>query len=216
MSNPSSTLQHILQHRIVAILRGFDPGHIGPVAAALYEGGIRLLEITLNSPDALEAIERLSSTMGDRLLIGAGTVLDPADAVSAIAAGARFILSPSLDPSIIRRTLDMGAVSIPGVFTATELWTAWRSGAAMVKVFPASVGPAYIRDLRGPFPQVPLMPTGGVNAGNIKEFDRAGAAAFGIGSALVKPVDILTDDYLQDLTQKAAVFVTTLKPVGSC
>lgn len=216
MNNPSSTLHQILQHRIVAILRGFNPDHTGPIATALYKGGIRLLEITLNSPDALETIERLSASMGDRLLIGAGTVLDPAEAVSAITAGARFILSPMLDLPTIRRTLDMGAVSIPGVFTATELWTAWRNGATMVKVFPASVGPAWIRDLRGPFPQVPLMPTGGVHSGNIREFDRAGAAAFGIGSALGKPVPALTDTYLEDLTRKAAVLVETLKPVGSC
>jgi 2-dehydro-3-deoxyphosphogluconate aldolase/(4S)-4-hydroxy-2-oxoglutarate aldolase len=216
MTNPSSTLEQIMQYRIVAILRGFDPDHIQPIAEALYEGGIRLIEITLNSPDALAAIERLNSALGDRLLIGAGTVLEPAEAVSAIAAGARFILSPSLDTAIIRRTLDMGAVSIPGVFTATELYTAWRNGAAMVKVFPASVGPAYIRDLRGPFPQIPLMPTGGVSIDNIREFHRAGAAAFGIGSALAKPVGMLTEDYLKDLTRKAAVFVQTLKPDDSC
>ncbi|HXB95551.1 MAG TPA: hypothetical protein VNU70_10345, partial [Puia sp.] len=118
MTTASSTLDSILQHRIVAILRGCDPEHIGAIAGALYAGGIRLLEITLNSPDAFPAIERLSASMGDRLVIGAGTVLDAAGAVSAIAAGARFILSPSLDIPTIRRTLDLGAVSIPGAFTA--------------------------------------------------------------------------------------------------
>jgi 2-dehydro-3-deoxyphosphogluconate aldolase / (4S)-4-hydroxy-2-oxoglutarate aldolase len=206
----SSTLEGILEHRIVAILRGCDPDHILPVAQALYTGGIRLLEITLNSPGALEAIETVAASFGDRLIVGAGTVLDAAEATSAIAAGARFVLSPSLDLPTIRRTIDLGAVSIPGAFTATEILTAWRHGASIVKVFPASVGPAYFRDLRGPLPQIPLMPTGGVNLENIREFDKAGAVAFGIGSALVTPAEALTDDYLEGLVFKATAYVKAL------
>ncbi len=209
---PTATLQGILEHRIVAILRGCDTEHILPIATALYEGGIRLLEITLNSPGALEAIEQVAASMGDRLFVGAGTVLDAAEATAAIAAGARFILSPSLDIGIIRRTRDLGAVSVPGAFTATEILTAWRNGASIVKVFPASVGPAYFRDLRGPLPQIPLMPTGGVNLDNIRDFHQAGAVAFGIGSALVKPVPSLTPEYLQRLTVTATAYADALKP----
>lgn len=206
----ASTLQHILQHRLVAILRGCDPGHIIPIAEALYAGGIRLLEITLNSPDALKAINETSTRLGEKLHIGAGTVLSPEEAEAAVAAGARFILSPSLDLPTIRRTLELGAVSIPGAFTATEILTAYRHGAAIVKVFPASVGPNYFRDLRGPLPQIPLMPTGGVNLENIRQFQKAGAAAFGIGSALVSHTDQLTPDYLQQLTRTAADFVAAI------
>ncbi|GGA98607.1 bifunctional 4-hydroxy-2-oxoglutarate aldolase/2-dehydro-3-deoxy-phosphogluconate aldolase [Puia dinghuensis] len=202
-----TTLQQIIDHRVVAILRGCDPDHILPIAQALYDGGIRLLEITLNSRDALKAIEETSAKFSDKLLIGAGTVLSPGEAEAAIAAGARFILSPSLDLPTIERTLELGAVSIPGAFTATEILTAYRNGAGMVKVFPASVGPAYFRDLRGPFPHIPLMPTGGVNLGNIRQFQKARAAAFGIGSALVTPTDHLTPSYLQDLTTTAAAYV---------
>jgi 2-dehydro-3-deoxyphosphogluconate aldolase / (4S)-4-hydroxy-2-oxoglutarate aldolase len=205
-------MQLILQHRIVGILRGCDPDHILSIADALYKGGIRLLEITLNSTDALEVIEQLSEKLGDRMLIGAGTVLDAAEATSAIAAGARFIISPSLDPATIRRTLDLGAVSIPGAFTATEVLSAHRHGAHIVKVFPASVGPGYLRDLRGPFPQIPLMPTGGIRLDNIRSFQEAGAVAFGIGSALVTPSTNPPPDYLQGLTTAAAAFVEAIDP----
>jgi 2-dehydro-3-deoxyphosphogluconate aldolase/(4S)-4-hydroxy-2-oxoglutarate aldolase len=205
-----TTLQQIQTHRVVAILRGCDPDHILPIAEALYAGGIRLLEITLNSRDALNAIKKTTTRLGDKLLIGAGTVLSPDEAASAIAAGARFVLSPSLDLPTIKRTLDEGALSIPGGFTATEILTAWRNGAAMVKVFPASPGPAYIRDLRGPLPQIPLMPTGGVNLGNIRQFHNAGAAAFGVGSALVTPTERLTPSYLEQLTTNAAAYIAAI------
>jgi 2-dehydro-3-deoxyphosphogluconate aldolase / (4S)-4-hydroxy-2-oxoglutarate aldolase len=210
MTQAEQTLELIFEHRIVAILRGCELAHVLPIAEALYAGGIRLLEITLNSPGAFEAIETASARLGGRMVIGAGTVLDAAEATSAIAAGARFVLSPSLDLPTIRRTIDLGAVSIPGAFTATEILTAWRHGASIVKVFPASVGPAYFRDLRGPLPQIPLMPTGGVNLENIREFDKAGAVAFGIGSALVTPAEALTDDYLEGLVFKATGYVKML------
>jgi 2-dehydro-3-deoxyphosphogluconate aldolase / (4S)-4-hydroxy-2-oxoglutarate aldolase len=210
MTQAEQTLELIFEHRIVAILRGCELAHVLPIAEALYAGGIRLLEITLNSPGAFEAIETASARLGGRMVIGAGTVLDAAEATSAIAAGARFVLSPSLDLPTIRRTIDLGAVSIPGAFTATEILTAWRHGAGIVKVFPASVGPAYFRDLRGPLPQIPLMPTGGVNLENIREFDKAGAVAFGIGSALVTPAEALTDDYLEGLVFKATGYVKML------
>jgi 2-dehydro-3-deoxyphosphogluconate aldolase/(4S)-4-hydroxy-2-oxoglutarate aldolase len=205
-----TVLQQIQTHRVVAILRGCDPAHILPIAEALYAGGIRLLEITLNSRDALAVIRTTSTRLGDQLLIGAGTVLSPDEAASAIDAGARFILSPALDLPTIARTLELGALPIPGAFTATEILTAWRSGAGMVKVFPASVGPNYFRDLRGPLPHIPLMPTGGVNLGNIRQFQKAGAAAFGIGSALVTPTDELTPSYLEQLTTSAAAYMAAI------
>jgi 2-dehydro-3-deoxyphosphogluconate aldolase/(4S)-4-hydroxy-2-oxoglutarate aldolase len=178
-------LEQILRHKIVAILRGCEPERVPDIAGALANGGVRLLEITLNSRDAFAVIRRLANTMSDRLLVGAGTVTTPEEAEIAIDAGARFILSPVFDPDTIRVTKELGAVSIPGAFTATEIMAAWRNGADIVKVFPASVGAAYFRDLRGPMPQIRLMPTGGVNLHNIREFRAAGAVAYGIGSALV-------------------------------
>src|SRR6186713_2438017 len=180
-----TTLENLLDAKIVAILRGVEPSQVPAIATALEAGGIRALEVTLNSPDALGVIQRLADRFGDRLLIGAGTVLDAEDATAAMSAGARFIISPALDIPTIQMTRALGGVSIPGAFTATEILTAYRNGADIVKVFPASVGVGYFRDLRGPLPQIPLMPTGGVNLENIRDFQKAGAVAFGIGSALV-------------------------------
>ena len=126
---------------------------------------------------------------------------------SAILAGARFILAPTLNPKTIEMTKRYGAVSVPGAFTPTEILTAYEHGADLVKVFPTGLGPRYLKDIRGPLPQIPLMPTGGVTLDNIREFQQAGAVAFGIGSALVDTDQPITDDYLQQLTQKAQQLV---------
>jgi 2-dehydro-3-deoxyphosphogluconate aldolase / (4S)-4-hydroxy-2-oxoglutarate aldolase len=205
-----TSLEQILRYQIVAILRGCEPERVPEIAAALADGGVRLLEVTLNSPGAMEVIRRLARTMGDRLLVGAGTVLTAAEAEMAVDAGASFILSPSLDPDTINVTKKGGAVSVPGAFTATEILAAWRSGADIVKVFPASVGAQYIRDLRGPLPQIRLMPTGGVNLSNIREFRAAGAVAFGIGSALVPAHQETTSAALDELKQRAIEYIKTL------
>ena len=205
-----TTLEQILEHKIVAILRGCKPANIVEISQALYEGGIRLLEITLNSPGALDAIQQVASQFGDRMVIGAGTVLTVEEVKAAVTAGARFVLSPSLDVELIRFTRDLGVVSVPGAFTATEILTAYRAGANIVKVFPASVGPAYFRDIRGPLPQIPLMPTGGVSLDNIRDFQKAGAVAFGVGSALVPASQGVTVDELRGLTARAAGYVTAI------
>lgn len=206
-----TTLSQILIHKIVAILRGCDPAAIPDISAALYEGGIRLLEITLNSPGALEAIQQVGARFGERMVIGAGTVLTVEEVRAAVRAGARFILSPSLDIDIIRVTRELGAVSVPGAFTATEILTAYRGGADIVKVFPASVGPAYFRDIRGPLPQIPLMPTGGVNLENIRDFQKAGAVAFGVGSALVPALQPAGKEQLRELTARAERYVAAIR-----
>jgi 2-dehydro-3-deoxyphosphogluconate aldolase/(4S)-4-hydroxy-2-oxoglutarate aldolase len=205
-----TTLEQILEHKIVAILRGCNPVNIVEISQALYEGGIRLLEITLNSPGALDAIQQVAAQFGDRMVIGAGTVLTVEEVKAAVKAGARFILSPSLDVDVIRLTRDLGAVSVPGAFTATEILAAYRAGANIVKVFPASVGPAYFRDIRGPLPQIPLMPTGGVNLDNIRDFQKAGAVAFGVGSALVPGSQGVIVEELVALTAKAARYVAAI------
>lgn len=206
-----TALESILEYKIVAILRGCDPGNISAIADALYDGGIRLLEITLNSPGALAAITAVSAEFGDRMVVGAGTVLTVPEARDAVGAGARFVLSPSLDVDIIRVTREHGAVCVPGAFTATEILTAHRAGAEIVKVFPASVGPAYFRDIRGPLPQIRLMPTGGVNLENIAAFKKAGAVAFGIGSALVPAAQGVGVEELRKLKERAAAYVEAVK-----
>lgn len=205
-----TVLSQILNHKIVAIIRGAKPDDILHIAQALCDGGVKLLEVTLNSPDALLSISKLSTQMGAQVCVGAGTVLDTPMANAAMNAGAQFIISPSLDVETIQATKQAGVISIPGAFSATEILSAFKNGGDIIKVFPASVGPTYFKDLRGPFPQIPLMATGGVNLANIQEFHKAGAVAFGVGSALVDTSQKITDAYLIELTNKAKKYVETL------
>lgn len=207
MANPD--LQQILDHKIVAIIRGIAAADVHRVATALYEGGIRLLEVTLNSPGALGAIETLGAAMEGRMLVGAGTVMDAGDVRNAIAAGARFILSPLWDTAIIGATRDAGVVSIPGAYTPTEVVQAHRAGGEIIKIFPAHSA-AYIKDLRGPLPHIPLMPTGGIGLENIRAFKKAGAVAFGIGTALVPAVHPIDAHYLLGLTENARQLVAAI------
>ncbi|HVG17030.1 MAG TPA: bifunctional 4-hydroxy-2-oxoglutarate aldolase/2-dehydro-3-deoxy-phosphogluconate aldolase, partial [Chitinophagaceae bacterium] len=159
--------------------------------------------------DALLQIEQLSSTVGDRMLVGAGTVLDVGGAKDAIGAGAQFLISPTLDIDVIKTTKDHDIVSIPGAYTATEIYLAHKTGADIIKVFPVS-DPAYIKGLLGPLNNLKLMPTGGINIQNINGFSKAGAVAFGIGSSLVHAVQHIDDEYLHSLTRKAKEFVQAL------
>lgn len=202
-----TTLSQILEHKIITIIRGAEPDDVLKIVNALYEGGVRVLEITLNSQDALAVIKKISVAMGKQILIGAGTVLDAKTAEAAISAGAQFIISPILNLETIQATKKHGTVSIPGAFTATEILTAYNNGGDIIKIFPASVGANYIRDLRGPFPQIPLMPTGGINLQNMREYLQAGAVAIGIGSALVDTSKKITGEYLEQLSVKALEFV---------
>ncbi len=197
-----SALSYLLRHQIVAIIRGMQLQDAISLANALHSGGIDILEITLNSPNAIAVIEQLSDVYKDKMLIGAGTVLSDKEAKQAIAAGAQFIISPSLDTEVIKATRDAGMVSIPGAFTPTEIVTAYKSGADIVKVFPVP-NADYIKSILAPLNHIPLMPTGGINAGNIKDYQKAGAAAFGIGSWLVNNKETVTETYLQNLQNKA-------------
>lgn len=205
-----TTLSRILNHKIVAIIRGAQPDDILHIAHALFEGGVKLLEVTLNSPDALSSISRIATRMNAEVFVGAGTVLDAEMAKAALDSGAQFIISPSLDMETIYATKQRGAISIPGAFTATEILSAYKNGGDIIKVFPASIGPAYFKDLRGPFPHIPLMPTGGVNLNNIQDFQKAGAVAFGVGSGLVDTSLKISDQYLKELTERAKKYVETL------
>lgn len=199
-------INKIKDSKIVAIIRGADPSDVKNIVMALLNGGIRVLEITLNSPGALSIIEELSELADDRLVLGAGTVLDTNAARDAISAGAQFIISPSVNPDVITATKNAGAISIPGAFTATEIYAAYKMGGDIIKVFPASVGSQYIRDIRGPFPHIPLMPTGGINLRNIQEYLQTGAVAVGIGTALVDTKKKVTEEYLSELQTRAAKF----------
>ena len=209
-------LAHILENKIVSIIRGANPKDLLKIAQALHAGGVQTMEITLNSPGALASIELLAREMEGRMLVGAGTVLDAETARAALLAGARFIISPTLNKKTIRMTKRYGAVSIPGAYTATEILKAYEYGGDIIKVFPASAGGAtYFKDIAGPLPFIPLMPTGGVSLANIKSFAEAGAAAFGLGSSLVDTRPPVTAEYLQQLTARARQFVAAVAGGGA-
>lgn len=205
-----TTLSQITVHKIVAILRGIQADDVLKIAGALCDGGVKIIEVTLNSPNALLAIEQLNSAYGNQLLVGAGTVLNISDAKAAIAAGAKFLISPNVDIAVIRAAKDAGILSIPGAFTPTEIITAHNNGADIVKVFPAPDA-AYIKNILAPLNYIKLMPTGGINLANIKSFKDAGATAFGIGSSLVNNQSIIDETYLQQLTIKAGNFIAAIR-----
>ncbi|MGN6339623.1 MAG: bifunctional 4-hydroxy-2-oxoglutarate aldolase/2-dehydro-3-deoxy-phosphogluconate aldolase [Ginsengibacter sp.] len=203
-------LNTILQHKIVAILRGFKKDDVPNIAEALYEGGIRLLEVTLNSADALHLIRTLSVKYEDKMLIGAGTVLTVKDARKAIDTGAKFLISPITDTEVIKTALDSAVVSIPGAFTPSEIYTGYEHGADLIKIFP-SPSPEYIKNLLAPLNNIPVMPTGGIGLENIKAYKNAGASAFGIGSSLVNSREEINDSYLKNLSARAQQFVDIIK-----
>ncbi len=201
-----TVLSQLLQHKIIAIIRGAQPADVSAIVQALYDGGIRAVEITLNSPNALQVITEVFNQQKDKMLVGAGTVLDASSAAEAINAGAQFIISPSVDIKTIELTKQKGKVSIPGAYTATEIVTAYKAGADLIKVFPAS-NPQYIKDLMGPLSHIPMVPTGGISLDNIRDFKKAGGVAFGIGSSLVDTKQAITKTYLEQLTLRARQFV---------
>jgi len=186
----------IEQLGVVAIIRLQDPHALHGVVQALAEGGVRALEVTMTVPRAIELIAELAPTLPDGFLLGAGTLIDAATTRRAITAGAQFIVSPVFRPDVISAGHEMGVPVMPGCFTATEILNAWEAGADIVKVFPAtSVGPSYLKDIRGPLPHVKLMPTGGVSIDNVGDWLKAGAVAVGVGSALLDAKAIAAGSY---------------------
>jgi 2-dehydro-3-deoxyphosphogluconate aldolase/(4S)-4-hydroxy-2-oxoglutarate aldolase len=194
--NKDSQLKKILDSGIVAVIRSNQPRQLVEVARALADGGIDIVEITLSVPDALGIISEVRRELGDRVLLGAGTVLDPESARAALLAGAEYIVAPTLNLDVIRLCRRYDRLVMPGAFTPTEILSAWEAGADIVKVFPADVvGPAFFRAMRGPLPQVRLMPTGGVDLNTAASFLQAGACCLGIGSQLVEPQAVATRDF---------------------
>ncbi len=173
---------------VVAIIRLPTSEALRHVIDALAEGGVTAVEVTMTVPDAVRLIAEIAPTLPAHILLGAGTVLDAPTADAVIAAGARFVVSPVFRPAIVERVHAASVPAIPGCFSPTEIADAWQAGADIVKLFPATpLGPAYIRDVHGPLPQVKLMPTGGVTLANAADWIRAGAVAVGLGTALVDP-----------------------------
>jgi 2-dehydro-3-deoxyphosphogluconate aldolase/(4S)-4-hydroxy-2-oxoglutarate aldolase len=172
--------------RVVAILRSENAERAEEVVAVLLENGIRSLELTLTTKGALDVMERLASTVPDGTDLGMGTVLTAADVDRAVDSGARFVVSPSVVPAVIEAAARHGIASYPGALTPTEIHTAWSAGASAVKLFPGgALGPAYLKAVRAPLPDVPLVPTGGVDVEAVGTWLDAGAVAVGLGSPLI-------------------------------
>ena len=180
----------------------------------LPKGGVTSAEITFTVPDAIEVIRQVRKALGESIVLGAGSVLDAETARAAILAGAEYIVGPSVNLDVIRLCRRYSKVVMPGAFTPTEVVTAWEAGADIVKIFPSDLGgPSYLKALRGPLPQVRMMPTGGVDLSTAEAFLKAGACCLGIGSSLVEPKAVASHDFarLRDLAKQFSTIVRTYR-----
>ena len=207
----ADTVRRIEASGVVAVIRLQDGSRLRAVVDALAAGGIIALEVTMTVPRAIELIGEIAPALPDGFLVGAGTVVDPDTARAAVQAGARFIVGPVFRPAVIEAARAAGAAAMPGCFSPTEILAAWEAGADVVKVFPATaLGPSYFKDLRGPLPQVRLMPTGGVTIENAGEWIKAGAVAIGVGGALVDPKLVAAGNYAA-ITDRAKRFIERVR-----
>lgn len=197
---------------LVPVVRASSSDEAMKVIEAIKAGGVNVLEITMTVPGAVRVIEKIADKYGDEVLVGAGTVLDPETARTCLLAGAQFIVSPALNLDTIALCHRYSAPIMPGVLTPTEVVTAWSAGADLVKVFPCgSVGGAsYIKNLKGPFPQIKMIPTGGVSLKTAQDFIRAGASALGVGTDLVD-VEAIREGNPQVVTERAVQFVELVR-----
>lgn len=200
-------LNKLVSSGIVAVIRRINPDKVIPLANSLVNGGVSGLEITMDSKKSVQKISELKAIYGEKVVIGAGTVLNKTQAKEAITAGADFIFAPILDKDTIEYTKEEGKIAIPGVFTPTEMNYAYSLGADVVKLFPSTVvGPQFIKDVKAPLKGIPIMPTGGIDLNNINDYLRAGAIAVGVGGSLVKKSLIEKNEWLE-LEKLAQTFV---------
>jgi 2-dehydro-3-deoxyphosphogluconate aldolase/(4S)-4-hydroxy-2-oxoglutarate aldolase len=210
MLDHDDLLERTVKDRLVAIIRLRHEAPLARVAEALVAGGVRALEFTLTSPGAVPAITACRARFRDDVIVGAGTVLDAEEARRCLDAGAQFLVSPGFDPAVVAMARACGALALPGALTPTEIVTAWRAGADVVKVFPArAFGPRYIADLLAPLPHVRLMPTGGVDETNVAAYLRAGAVGVAVGGRLVAEDAVGRADW-DALTERARVLVAAV------
>jgi 2-dehydro-3-deoxyphosphogluconate aldolase/(4S)-4-hydroxy-2-oxoglutarate aldolase len=204
-------LQRVCATGIVAILRADSGEQLVDVAQCLFSGGVDVMEVTFTVPGAVRVLERVADTLGDRVLLGAGTVLDPETARTAMLAGAEFIVAPNTNRDVIRLCRRYDKMVFPGALTPTEVVSAWETGADIVKVFPSDItGPQYLKALRGPLPHVKLMPAGGVTLDTAAAFLRAGACALGVGGALVERTAVEKGDFAR-IESLASEFVKIIR-----
>ncbi len=204
-------LSFIVETGIVPVIRTSSAEAAIRAIEAIYQGGIRAAEITMTVPGAVRALERAADTFGERLVLGAGTVLDAETARSCMLAGAQFFVSPSLKLATIEMARRYSKVVMPGALTPTEVLTAWEAGADIVKIFPCGNvgGPKYIKALKAPFPQIQMIPTGGVNLETAGEFLKAGACAVAVGGELVDN-KALAEGRVQVIEEKARQYLAVI------
>ena len=202
--NKQEINNYLTQHGIIAIVRADSSDGLTRVVESIMEGGVRCIEVTMTTPGALECIEAVSKKLaGADFCLGVGSVLDAETTRLAILAGAQYIVSPITSPEVIQMAHRYGKPCMPGAFTPTEIYNAWMLGGDMIKVFPANFGGLdYIKAVRAPLPQIPLLPTGGITLDNLADFVDAGVAAVGVGSNLVSKKLIEAQDY-KGLTENA-------------
>jgi 2-dehydro-3-deoxyphosphogluconate aldolase / (4S)-4-hydroxy-2-oxoglutarate aldolase len=211
------TGEAIADNGLIAIVRLDDLSAAVPLAEALLRGGVKNVEFTFTNPLAGRVIEQVRLALDENANVGAGTVLDPETARNAILSGAEFVVTPTLNLATIELCNRYGVPTVIGAFTPTEILTAWQAGATYVKVFPATVvGPQYLKDVRGPLPQVKLIPTGGVNVDNAAAFVRAGASAIAVGSNLVDAPTVSAErwDVLEERARQFSEVVVAARQEG--
>jgi len=210
-------LSRIINSGVVAVIRAPSGELLADVAQSLLAGGVEAMEVTFTVPGAARVLEKVADLLGDKVVLGAGTVLDPETARTAILAGAEFLVAPTVNLPTIELCLRYGKVMMPGALTPTEIITAWQAGADVVKIFPSELtGPGYLKAIRAPLPQVRLMPTGGVNLQTAADFLRAGACALGIGGSLVEPKAIANRDFarIESLARQYVEIVRQVRQQG--
>jgi len=204
-------MQLIRETGVIAIMRASSSDQLIAAADAIRAGGVSAIEVTMTTPGALSVIEQASGRYGDEVLFGAGSVLDPETARAAILAGAGFIVAPTLDLRVVSLCNRYGVPVVPGCYTPTEMLTAWEAGADLVKLFPASVGgPALVKAILAPLPQLQIVPVGGVNLDTATGFIRSGAAALGVGSSLINQ-KLLDAGDMAELTRRAKAFIQAVQ-----
>jgi 2-dehydro-3-deoxyphosphogluconate aldolase / (4S)-4-hydroxy-2-oxoglutarate aldolase len=211
LPDKAAVVARIKAERAIAVIRTDSIDRVLAAAQAAVAGGFRAIEITYSFPKATEAVAKLTETNKSDLLVGAGTILNREQVYEAVGAGARFLVSPCVLPEVIDAAHTLQVAIIPGAFTPTEIYTAYSLGADIVKIFPAvRFGPEYLRAVRGPLPQIPIMPTSGVDASNVGEWFRAGAIAVGAVGSVFDPVLIRNGDW-SELTSRARKFMEAVR-----
>ena len=207
----SEKLDLVRQTKIIAIMRAQQSSRMLQAAEAIYAGGVQIIEVTMTTPGALDLITEATHLFGNRVLFGAGSVLDAETARSAMLAGAGFIVAPTLNLQVIAMCRRYSIPVMPGCYTPTECLTAWEAGADMIKLFPADIGgPDFVKAILAPMPQLEIVPVGGVTVENVGEFMAKGATAVGVGSSLINQNFIEQGDFTE-LTRRARAFIKKIQ-----